>query len=176
MKRFHLLLLSIFISSFLCADSYHLKLADSNDMVWIEHFHSLWSTELIAEYNIDYLQVASEEQNSEEDYADERFFYVICDGEIPCGYLCYVIVKQWQYAFIEEFFLDIPFRGKGIGKEVLKKLESLLIDQQIEIVGLTVLEKNEQALHLYQKMGFEIKHTFVEAGVPGFYMQKKLNF
>ncbi|SDQ56706.1 GNAT family N-acetyltransferase [Virgibacillus salinus] len=51
------------------------------------------------------------------------------------------------------------YRGKGIGKQLINKLEQWAVNQNVSRLELTVVTKNEGALSLYKKLGFEIEGT-----------------
>src|SRR5699024_11503593 len=50
-------------------------------------------------------------------------------------------------------------RSKGIGTQLLQKLEQWAIEQDIHRLELTVMKPNKVALGLYKKVGFEIEGT-----------------
>lgn len=52
------------------------------------------------------------------------------------------------------------FNGQGIGTAMMEKLISLAREIGFEQLELEVVAGNERALHLYQKMGFEMYGTF----------------
>lgn len=47
--------------------------------------------------------------------------------------------------------------GRGLGKRLFEALNNWAVDQNIHRLELTVMCHNERAVHLYQKMGFEIE-------------------
>jgi RimJ/RimL family protein N-acetyltransferase len=49
------------------------------------------------------------------------------------------------------------YRGQGVGQELLRAAEKWAIGQQVTRLELTVVTKNEPAIHLYKKMGFEME-------------------
>lgn len=57
--------------------------------------------------------------------------------------------------YIAEVLVDENFRGLGIGKKLLEEFEKQL-DSSIKYVLLRVWDKNEAAVGLYKKFGFEI--------------------
>lgn len=56
---------------------------------------------------------------------------------------------------IHGFGIDPAWRGRGIGRDVLRRCCSLLRDQGADTVGLEVAVDNERALGLYLSVGFE---------------------
>jgi len=65
---------------------------------------------------------------------------------------------QSKLYFLGNFFTRPDLQGKGIGNEMLKKLIEKYEFSQIRLV---VNEKNERAIHLYKKYGFNQK-TIIE--------------
>ena len=53
---------------------------------------------------------------------------------------------------LEMLVIDLPHRGKGLGKHLLKEILSL---PRYDSHVLVVLENNEPAKHLYRKCGFK---------------------
>ena len=70
------------------------------------------------------------------------------------------------------------YRGKGIGTEFFKRLDSWAEEKKITRLELTVICENEVAKHLYEKSGFEIegikrKSVLVDGNyLDEFYMAK----
>ena len=48
-------------------------------------------------------------------------------------------------------------RGKGVGTQLFEYVISWAKQQSLHRLELTVIEHNEQAIHLYRKMGFEVE-------------------
>ena len=49
------------------------------------------------------------------------------------------------------------YTGQGIGTQLFEALEEWALTKNIHRLELTVIALNERAIHLYQKMGFEIE-------------------
>jgi GNAT superfamily N-acetyltransferase len=58
-------------------------------------------------------------------------------------------------AFIDEFFIKEGFRGKGIGKLVLKLLEPLALEAGVQTLHLEVEPHNSAGNQLYLNAGFK---------------------
>jgi RimJ/RimL family protein N-acetyltransferase len=71
-------------------------------------------------------------------------------------------------------------RGKGVGTELFRKLESWARERNIHRLELTVMTQNQAGIALYKKMGFEIegtkKHSLLVNGLfmDEYYMAKIL--
>lgn len=49
------------------------------------------------------------------------------------------------------------YAGRGLGKQLFEALEEWAMQHKLHRLELTVMCHNERAVHLYQKMGFEIE-------------------
>lgn len=117
-------------------------------------------------------QVILKDENSSDEYLVMSECYMVYTYGIVCGYIQYAIHEE-KVACIEEFFIEKSFRKQGIGEKTLKALECHLRRQEVDSVHLTVLEANQPAFKLYQKMSFVVKRSFKANGSTGFLMQKK---
>lgn len=61
--------------------------------------------------------------------------------------------------YIAEVMVDKNYRGKGIAKQMLEKVEMLAISDRFKSLSLRVWDENTAALSLYKKM------NFVEIGI-----------
>ena len=82
--------------------------------------------------------------------------YIIESGGAVAGYA--MIAKSWSTEFgkpclwIEDIYLQAPYRGQGLGKLFFDFLADKYTDC---IFRLEVEQENRQALRLYQKCGFD---------------------
>ena len=51
------------------------------------------------------------------------------------------------------------YRGRGLGKKLFEELEKWAPEHHITRLELTVMTHNDAAIHLYEKMGFQIEGT-----------------
>jgi len=68
------------------------------------------------------------------------------------------IIKSWgedNTAFIHSFYVDKKYRNKSIGNELLQNSIGILRRDGFIAVELTVDQRNEIAIHLYEKSGFK---------------------
>ncbi|WML48433.1 GNAT family N-acetyltransferase [Neobacillus sp. PS3-34] len=80
-------------------------------------------------------------------------------------------------AYIFGYYVRSDYKGKGIGKQFLQEVCSILKNDGLSIVCLTVSVKNLPAVNLYEREGFEVKETrYSEFGVgeDRYYMEKLL--
>ncbi len=90
----------------------------------------------------------------------DQYIFNIFDDEqdLKLGIL-WVEVKMdepHRPAFIFDFVIDEPYRGKGFGKKSLTALDEKLKQMGAESVALHVFGYNTTAFELYKKMGYEV--------------------
>jgi ribosomal protein S18 acetylase RimI-like enzyme len=80
------------------------------------------------------------------------------DGQ-PAGYVALTFVHSLEFggrcAFIDEFYVDRPFRGAGVGKEALRQVYEVEAPALgVRALFLEVSGKNAAACGLYRSAGF----------------------
>jgi diamine N-acetyltransferase len=84
--------------------------------------------------------------------------WLIFDHALPAGYvvLCFGYSLEWlgRDAFVDEFYLREPYRGRGWGRKTMEFLELVARESGIRALHLEVMNKNAAALAIYQKMDF----------------------
>lgn len=74
---------------------------------------------------------------------------------------------------IGRFLIDPQKQGRGLGTEALKGfLEILFENKHIRSITLTVFDHNQEAIRLYEKLGFKIEET-VEAPKLKYVMRRQ---
>lgn len=63
---------------------------------------------------------------------------------------------------INQIAVKKEYRGKGIAKLMLNELDSFAIAQGIDVIDLFVSEINENALNLYEKIGFITERRYMK--------------
>ncbi|HEX9853517.1 MAG TPA: GNAT family N-acetyltransferase [Woeseiaceae bacterium] len=74
--------------------------------------------------------------------------------------LGYSIEFGGRDAFVDEFFLLEPFRGKGIGLEVLGRVIEALRNDGVKALHLQVGQSNERARAMYEAAGFVLRDQY----------------
>lgn len=79
----------------------------------------------------------------------------------------------------EDFYIDTisvspPFRGKGIGTELLQAAIAFAAEKGFKMVSLNVEENNNKAKQLYERFGFIFKKYRIINGHTYLYMVKEL--
>ena len=83
----------------------------------------------------------------------------------PIGYLVLAFGFSFEFggrdAFLDELWLEEPWRGKGLGRQALDFLTDQAKALGIHAIHLEVLPHNEQALKLYQSYGFQLHERYL---------------
>jgi PhnO protein len=77
--------------------------------------------------------------------------FLSCHGQILLHH------NGWVYE-IQEMYTDEKYRGKGIGKLLLQKLEGILSEKSYDIIDVTSNNRREEAHRFYLKNGFVQTH------------------
>jgi len=94
------------------------------------------------------------------------FAWLILDGDKPAGYvvLCLGYSLEWlgRDAFIDEFYLNEEYRGRGWGQKTMEFVEAMARKAGIRTLHLEVVRQNTTALEIYRCLGFrEHQSTFL---------------
>jgi ribosomal protein S18 acetylase RimI-like enzyme len=63
-------------------------------------------------------------------------------------------------AHVTQLCIAPTYRGRGLGNLLLHQSAASLLGAGFEAVTLTVTEGNEQAVRLYERFGFTLRHRF----------------
>lgn len=116
----------------------------------------------LAEYEKLSDKVTATEENLEQTIFSGEDFVEILIAEyenIPVGYALFF--KNYSTflgragIYLEDLFVKTSYRGKGIGKELLKKIISVAKERDYGRVEWSVLDWNLPAIDFYKKMGAE---------------------
>lgn len=70
-----------------------------------------------------------------------------------------LIVNKIPTAYISDIIVLEGYRGKGIGKALLKKAENFTKEKGLKYIKLIVFAENNKAIELYKSFGFEDYET-----------------
>lgn len=104
-------------------------------------------------------------------------FVVVRNHEKIIAYLIIQIRKNSRKYRIYSLAIAPEARGHGIGKKLLNYTERLARKNNIQKITLEVSEKNETAINLYKKQGFQIEKTrvgYYADGSPAWIMVKEM--
>ncbi|HIK42299.1 GNAT family N-acetyltransferase [Thermoleptolyngbya sp. M55_K2018_002] len=89
---------------------------------------------------------------------------ICCDSQV-IGYvaLClgYSIEFAGKDAFVDEFYIEPNFRGRGLGRQTLELIKDLAREMGIQALHLEVGRSNIKAQNLYAQAGFEVREKYV---------------
>lgn len=88
--------------------------------------------------------------------SDDHELYLIkyCDNVVGFLHLWY---KGSNVAWIEDIYVDEKYRSKGIATSAIKKAENIVKQNpNYTAICIDVVPRNENALRLYYKLGFDI--------------------
>ena len=90
--------------------------------------------------------------------------WLVLAGRNPIGYLAvcygYSIEFMGTDAFVDEFYIEPRWRGKGIGGRVLAAVSEDMAGSGVKALHLEVARSNERARSLYRAHGFDSREQF----------------
>lgn len=87
---------------------------------------------------------------------------VLADNKIV-GYLSYLIKKSYKSKlYIEQLIIKEEFRGIGLGSKLIEKVKQIAIINQCDRIELDCWMFNENALNMYEHIGFQKQRIIYE--------------
>jgi GNAT superfamily N-acetyltransferase len=86
--------------------------------------------------------------------------FVAAEGDAIAGFVCVVADKRGspddpaRHAFVHDLYVAHEFRRRGIGKQLMRTVETFALSHGVTEVRLTALEGNQDAHDLYGTLGF----------------------
>lgn len=78
---------------------------------------------------------------------------------MPAGYIILAVGFSFEFhghdAFIDELYVEEPFRRRGFGRQAVAFLESRAREMAVNAVHLEVDDGNDPAFELYRRSGYE---------------------
>ena len=97
--------------------------------------------------------------------ATDRIFVAEDESHAFLGYLWIGegsnMMTGLKHGYIYDIFVKEEFRGRGIGRMILKKAEGYCREKRYSRILLMVSVSNETAIRLYHKMGFKAEQTYM---------------
>ncbi len=88
--------------------------------------------------------------------------WLISDGSREIGYIVLAVIYSFEFggknAFVDEFYLEPEYRGKGIGAQVMEGICGDAKGLGIRALHLEVEHHNTAALNLYRRFRFNDHH------------------
>jgi ribosomal protein S18 acetylase RimI-like enzyme len=93
---------------------------------------------------------------------DNWYCYLVSEERNPIGYALFYIREYKENPFrrsyksinIDQISINNEYRNKGIGKEIMSKIEVFAKEHSASQIELTYWEKNSEAKIFYEKQGF----------------------
>ena len=101
--------------------------------------------------------------------------FLIEEGGQVCGYACLFVL--FEESEVQNIAVDIPFRKRGIGSELLSFLHDFAKEKGAEISFLEVRVSNAPAISLYQKFSYQtvaVRKRYYPDGEDALVMKKEL--
>ena len=88
---------------------------------------------------------------------------VIIDKDKIVGYLSYTIKKRHTKKLdVDQLVIKESYRGKGFGKQLMKKAKSIAIENNCDRIELNCWMFNERALEMYEHIGYKKQRIMFE--------------
>lgn len=74
----------------------------------------------------------------------------------------HIVAPEYGVAAVGNIFTKPAYRGRGLAQQLTSLVCEELFSMGLETVVLNVMQSNDPAIHIYEKMGFEKSHAFLE--------------
>ena len=137
------------------------KVAKLAHEIWSEHY-----IPMIGSNQVSYMLENFQSENAIGEQIDEGYkYYMIFDNQVEAGY--FSVQDKTETLFLSKLYVKECFRGKGIGKQGIKFIQSNFSNP---IIQLTVNKNNSDSIAFYKNVGFKIVDDVVIDIGGGFFM------
>ena len=133
--------------------------------IWREHYTPIIGEDQVV-YMLDTFQ--SEEAIRAQIEKEHYVYHLLFKDSAAIGYFSYRI--RSDSLFLSKIYLIDKERRKGNSREMVKLLEKIAKDHEIDRITLTVNRRNNDTIAAYKKLGFRITGTQVQDIGAGFVM------
>ncbi len=102
----------------------------------------------------EYWQTDEQSIETLHNWIEEGIIYNIFLDDEMVGFF-FVRFGGQNVAWLEDLFILEQYRGEGIGKFAMKKLDELMIEKKVIAMFVDVVPRNTSALKLYKNCGFD---------------------
>jgi len=92
-------------------------------------------------------------------------FWLLLQGERPVGYVILTLGFSFEFhghdAFIDELYVDPPFRHRGFGNQAMAFAEKMAREMGVCAIHLEVDHGNDPAINLYRRTGYKDHKRFL---------------
>jgi GNAT superfamily N-acetyltransferase len=91
--------------------------------------------------------------------------WLISAGQETVGYVVLTLGYSLEFlgrdAFIDEFYLQQAYRGRGIGRKILEQVEKAARALGVRAIHLEAVRRNEAAQQFCRKLGFKDREHYL---------------
>lgn len=102
----------------------------------------------------EYWQTDEQSEETLKHWREQGIIYNVFLGSEPVGFF-YVRFGGQNVAWLEDLFILEQYRGNGIGKFAMGKLDELMAEKKIVAMFVDVIPRNTSAIKLYKECGFD---------------------
>jgi ribosomal protein S18 acetylase RimI-like enzyme len=102
----------------------------------------------------EYWQTDEQSIESLQEWKEQGTVYNVFVDNKAAGFF-YVKFGGQNVAWLEDLFILESYRGRGIGKSAMRKLDELMAMKNITSMFVDVIPRNESAIKLYRECGFD---------------------
>lgn len=111
----------------------------------------------------------------QQDIESQVFYFYLSSSDCDVRYGHLIFSIKDQIAYLEAIYLQEDYRGRGLGKQIMHRFETLLNKMGVKVVRLFVFDHNKVAVEFYTKSGYAIEATYDRNGKTiGHHMKKCL--
>jgi GNAT superfamily N-acetyltransferase len=141
--------------------------------IWHEHY-----TPIIGKSQVDYMLTVFQSSKAIDEQINDGVIYFLAEHDNrPIGYMS-VEIKE-QELFLSKFYVLSNERGNGYGRNMIKFIDQLSIEKNLNKISLTVNRNNTDSILIYEQLGFikcgtvttDIGNSFV---MDDYKMEKRL--
>ena len=128
---------------------------------------AIWSPRTWASYREELIRAGMSEAGADENIAQNvaatmpdgkllagQYVFDVCDGVVSVGAVW--LAERENEWFIYDIEIDDAHRGKGFGREAMRRIEEFVRAQGGSTIGLSVFGFNEVAQNLYRSEGYHV--------------------
>ena len=141
------------------------RVVDLANLIWREYYADILQEEQI-EYMLSTMQ--SENAISQQIHEDGYEYYILSYENLLCGYTGFY--RKDNSLFLSKIYVLDRFRGKGVGKRVIRFLIEFCQKNDLDSIELTVNKHNENTIEFYNNLGFKRTGELVQDIGNGFVM------
>ena len=102
----------------------------------------------------EYWQTDEQSKETLRQWIEDGAVYNVFLGNEIIGFF-FVRLGGQNVAWLEDLFILEQYRGKGMGKIAMKKLDELMIEKKVVAMFVDVIPRNTKAIKLYKECGFD---------------------